>query len=225
VESQNAAVSWGPITAGNLQAEYRVLAWSGAGLDTYAVPQPNGVNRTFITGLPDELPEDITPPVPILFRRQVAGDNTSVAGNSSFVPQIVVMAGGTNDFHGDPPPQDQWISDNLNFMSEITDEYGENMQIILQVFPVEVQVQGVLTLNQTTQYLQYMSSLFTAAQQEGQFNVHFFQLSGEDMLLENWCVAHPSAAADMNIAEQLTTYINRLLPNYARSTFPSAVRV
>lgn len=108
---------------------------------------------------------------------------------------------------------------------QITDEYGENMQIILQVFPLEVQVQGVLTVNQTTQYLQYMSSLYTAAQQEGQFNVHFLQLNGVDMPLDNWCVAHPSSAADRNIAQQLLTYINRLLPNYATSTFPRAVRV
>lgn len=99
------------------------------------------------------------------------------------------------------------------------------MQIILQVFPLEVQVQGVLTVNQTTQYLQYMSTLYTAAQQEGQNNVHFFQLTGRSMPLDGWCVAHPSAAADRNIAQQLTTYINRLLPNFARSTFPQSVQV
>ena len=33
--------------------------------------------------------------------------------------QIVVLAGGTNDFHAAPPPQDQWTSDNLNFISEV----------------------------------------------------------------------------------------------------------
>ena len=65
----------------------QVLAWSGVGLDTYAVTQPNG-SRTFVTGAPDELPESISPPLPILFRRQVATDNTSMALNSSFVPQV-----------------------------------------------------------------------------------------------------------------------------------------
>lgn len=30
------------------------------------------------------------------------------------------MAGGTNDFHGEAPPLEQWISDNLNFMSEVS---------------------------------------------------------------------------------------------------------
>lgn len=39
--------------------------------------------------------------------------------NSDVLLQIVVMAGGTNDFHGDLPPLEQWVSDNLNFMSEV----------------------------------------------------------------------------------------------------------
>ena len=34
--------------------------------------------------------------------------------------QIVVLAGGTNDFHGAAPPLQQWISDNLDFMSEVS---------------------------------------------------------------------------------------------------------
>ena len=33
--------------------------------------------------------------------------------------QIVVLAGGTNDFHAAPPVQEQWTSDNLIFMSEV----------------------------------------------------------------------------------------------------------
>ena len=108
---------------------------------------------------------------------------------------------------------------------QITAEFGHQMQIILQVFPLEVQIQGVLTANQTTSYLQYMSSLYTAAQQEGMGNVHFLQLTGANLPLDGWCNSHPSAAADVNIAEQLTTYIMRLLPNYATSTFPLAVQV
>ena len=65
----------------------QVLAWSGVGLDTYAVTQPNG-SRAIVTGSPDELPESIAPPVPILFRRQVATDNTSMVLNTTFVPQV-----------------------------------------------------------------------------------------------------------------------------------------
>ena len=69
----------------------QVIAWSGAGLDTYSGFLANG-SRAYMTGLPDELPETITPPVPILFGRQVAADNTSMTpvGNSTWTPQVKV---------------------------------------------------------------------------------------------------------------------------------------
>ena len=38
LDSENAAISWGPLTAANFSADYQVLAWSGAGLTTYAMP-------------------------------------------------------------------------------------------------------------------------------------------------------------------------------------------
>ena len=35
LDSENAAISWGPLTAAHFGADYQVLAWSGAGLNTY----------------------------------------------------------------------------------------------------------------------------------------------------------------------------------------------
>ena len=37
LDSENAAISWGPLTAANFSADYQILAWSGAGLTTYAM--------------------------------------------------------------------------------------------------------------------------------------------------------------------------------------------
>ena len=108
---------------------------------------------------------------------------------------------------------------------QLTEEFGDQMQIILQVFPAQQQNVGVLTPNQTVTYLQYMTSLYAAGLQEGMINLHLFQINGTSLPLDNWCVAHPSAAADANIAAQLTAYINRLLPSYATSTYPMAVQV
>lgn len=65
----------------------QVIAGSGAGLDTYDLTLPNGT-VTVITGVPDELPPGVNPPVPILFGRQVAADNTSIALNSTWIPQV-----------------------------------------------------------------------------------------------------------------------------------------
>lgn len=98
-------------------------------------------------------------------------------------------------------------------------------EIILQVFPWEVQFEGVLTFNQTTVYLQYMAALFTEVQAEGLDNVHFLQLNALTMDLSDWCASHPSAAADQNISEQLIAFIDAILPNWATATYPLAVQV
>ena len=34
--------------------------------------------------------------------------------------QVVVMAGGTNDFHATPPPLEEWTSDIINFMNTVS---------------------------------------------------------------------------------------------------------
>lgn len=70
-----------------------------------------------------------------------------------------------------------------------------------------------------------MTSLYSTTQMMGMTNVHLLQLNGIDMPLEDWCVAHPSAAADANIAAQLTTYIEAILPQWATSTYPLSVNV
>ena len=107
---------------------------------------------------------------------------------------------------------------------QINEEY-DTPEIIIQVLPLEVQIQGVLTYNQTTTYLQYMSSLYTAAQAEGMTNVHLLQLNGVNLPTDGWCVAHPSAAADANIAAQLSAYIEAVLPEWTSSNYPRSVTV
>lgn len=117
------------------------------------------------------------------------------------------------------------IAEDIRLLLQLTEDFGDQMQIILQIFPQELQSQGELTPEQTSTYLQYMTSLYTAAQLEGMNNVHLLQLSGANLPTANWCVRHPSAAADANIAAQLTAYISRLLPNYANSMYPRAVQL
>ena len=86
LDSQNAALSWGPLTAANFSADYQVLAWSGAGLVTYAHSEE-------LVGQHPELPfsvaQSIYPTAIDLFKRQIAADNTSAVSNySSWIPQV-----------------------------------------------------------------------------------------------------------------------------------------
>ena len=59
LDSQNAAISWGPLTAANLVADYQVIAWSGAGFDEF--PAVLGVillpNATDVPDMPDQIAE------------------------------------------------------------------------------------------------------------------------------------------------------------------------
>ena len=105
---------------------------------------------------------------------------------------------------------------------QINEEY-DTPEIIIQVFPLEVNFEGVLTPNATTNYLQYMAAVYTATQMEGMTNVHFLQLNAVGMDLNGWCSNHPSAAADMTIAAQLTAYIEAVLPAWTTGTYPLAV--
>ena len=84
LDSQNSAVAWGPLTAANFSADYEVIAWSGAGVDTYSVPESNvDANLSAWIG------ENQYPLDGDLFMRQVAADNSSMVSNfSSWVPQV-----------------------------------------------------------------------------------------------------------------------------------------
>ena len=90
LESQNAAISWGPLTAAHFEADFQVIAWSGAGFVTYArskelvAAQPN----VSFSAAKDTYPTDVD-----LFSRQVAADSSSVVSNySSWVPQVTAHA-------------------------------------------------------------------------------------------------------------------------------------
>jgi len=50
--------------------------------------------------------------------------------------------------------------------------------------------------------------------------VQLLQLNGINFPTDNWCDGHPSVDAHINIANQLTTYLQAILPRWANSTYP-----
>ena len=108
---------------------------------------------------------------------------------------------------------------------QINEEF-DTPEIIIQVYPVEAQVGIILlTIEETAQYIQYMSDLFTAVQQEGLTNVHFLQINAVDMPLDGWCQEHPSAAAHQVIAAQLSSFIEGVIPEWSTMTYPLSANV
>lgn len=105
---------------------------------------------------------------------------------------------------------------------QIDQEFG-SPQIIILVFPEEVLTEGVLESGQAATYLQYFSSLYAQVQADGMTNVHQLQLSANGLPLDGWCAAHPSAAADADIAAQLSAFIEQEIPEWPQSTYPLIV--
>jgi hypothetical protein len=103
---------------------------------------------------------------------------------------------------------------------QVSDEYN-SPEIILLTYPLESMWDGSLTPNQTTYYLQYMSSLYAQTQMQGMSNVYLLQLNGIDFPVNDWCAGHPNVAAHQNIANQLTDYIQAVLPDWADSMYSS----
>lgn len=80
VETEDATLSWGPLTAANFTADYQIIAWSGAALARDSVDHPE---------LPREVAQELTPSDIELFGRQVAANRSWLVGNySAWVPQV-----------------------------------------------------------------------------------------------------------------------------------------
>ncbi len=101
---------------------------------------------------------------------------------------------------------------------QVTDVYDEP-SIILLAYPLE---SNILPGNQTAYYLQYMTSLYVEALEQGMDNVYLLQFNGIDFPTDNWCVGHPSVAAHANMANQLIQYIENVMPDWTNCLFPQS---
>ncbi|GAB4816607.1 hypothetical protein N2152v2_003653 [Parachlorella kessleri] len=226
IQVENALVGFGPTVARHYNADYQLIAWSGAGVEVYPL-------LTAGSRFPTAYEEGASPLDPALFYRQDALDPTTNYTTQSFVPQIIVLAGGTNDFHNvtitadnhvvagavGTPPVAEYVDRYLDFVQQIRALYPQ-AAIINLVWPLEVQMVGVLTPAQTTIYLQYMAAAYSRLQMAGIRDLYMLQLTGEEYENTNWCVAHPNAATDAIVAGQLMQFIDAVLPSFGGTTGP-----
>lgn len=90
MNSQDATLAWGPLTAQGFDADYQLLAWSGVGAVTYdSALVAVEASPEYADLLPDWVEEAQLPLTSHLFTRQVAGDNTSAIQDFTiWVPQV-----------------------------------------------------------------------------------------------------------------------------------------
>jgi lysophospholipase L1-like esterase len=85
--------AFGPLVAKRLDADYRVNAYSGA-----------GIVRNYNGGVPEQN-------LPILYKRAIPGEADSIANDAGWHPQLIVIKLGTNDFSTPLNPGERWKSD------------------------------------------------------------------------------------------------------------------
>jgi len=85
------SLAFGPVLAGRLDADYRIVAFSG-----------RGVVRNYAGGAAGE-------PLPVLYDRLIPGDaEPLIAADDGWKPQLIVIGLGTNDFSTPVKPGEAW---------------------------------------------------------------------------------------------------------------------
>ncbi|KAL4428319.1 hypothetical protein ABPG75_002408 [Micractinium tetrahymenae] len=153
---------------------------------------------------------------------------------SAFVPEVVIMVAGVNDFieatfdsafqvtstaEARLPPQQQWLAEYVALIRQIRQAYPQ-AAITSMAWPLEIS----LTLHDDWQMAMLYSTWMVAAASHvdaaGIPNHHFLQL---DSLTpgaaspSNYCKSHPNAAAHTQIAAQLSKFIQGVVPSFAAS--------
>jgi lysophospholipase L1-like esterase len=89
--TQNILESYATLVAKSVSANLQTIAWSGKGaVRNYGDPNPTS-----------------TEPMPIFYNRTLATDPTTYWTPSNFIPDVVIIALGANDYSTQPQPSDE----------------------------------------------------------------------------------------------------------------------
>ena len=186
---ENADLAFGPVAARMLGAEWHVTAYSGKGIcRNYGAPKADS---------PD--------PYGILFDRTVQGDANLKWDFTAWVPDVVVINLGVNDYSTQPAP------DPKVFISRYVELLGRVRAAYPKAWIVAFDATG------WPDYLQYVQAAVAEFKKRG---------DGKTLSLEfppyppseHACDYHPSVAADRQIAENLVPQISKL---WAEDTTPA----
>jgi len=175
--------SFGAAAARELGADYRIVAASGKGLTrTY--------NSPFYSALR---------PFGLYYGRAVKNDSLSKWDFGSWVPDVVVMSFGVNDFSTRPhPPKGIFLAKYRVFIQDI---YLRNPKA------------QVVCVNSSKEPLRtYVAELVEELRSEGNTQIHFYSYAQVPKRLCG-CDWHPNAEAQANIGREVAEVIRPLLPS------------
>lgn len=177
--TQNVLDSYAFLVAQNVNAFAHTLAWSGKGV----VRNYGDVNPTSVD------------PMPIYYNRTFASssDPSNYWNPSNYIPDIVIISLGANDYSTQPNPSDYDFQNGLtNFISVIRNDY-QNIQILLLCEPGS-------NGNQC-------SNIQKVSENTGVFYVKV----PDDVVVSFGCDYHPSIQAQINMANVVTPVVQDIL--------------
>ncbi|CAL8464169.1 g3704 [Coccomyxa elongata] len=242
---ENAYLTYASLAALQLDSDYQLIAWSGAGVEVQTqfdmlrtLMVPSAANNGALGSLATSMgsfgsPEGsnaaqgaseaarVFPTDPQLFQRAVAGDPASAYNFSLWAPQVVVFAGGVNDFAAELPDKTTWVTDIYN-----------DTEVVLLALPFVGQLSGLpgaLNAGQgaagesSGAYQAYMARLYTELQLRGVPRAHFLALNADGLDASTWCQFHPNLKAHQVMGEQLVAFMRAALPDFVNGSFPTTV--
>ena len=177
-ETENVMNSYAGIVSDRLNAEYHMIGWSGKGV----VRNYGDVNRTSVD------------PLPYYYNRTIAEYSSVVWDPARFIPDVVYIMLGTNDYSTSPVPYDsQFINGLVALINQVKQEY-----------PLAIHVAACSPL-----YRSHQAANIQQAAVETGINYLFVNFSVYDG--GKGCDNHPSQQTQINIADVVTPYLEGLL--------------
>lgn len=192
-ETENSYLSYASITARNLNAEWFLLSYSGKGV--YLNSDSSTTNT---------LPE--------IYDRICPLDSSALWNFSSWIPDVVVVNLGTNDFgtNGGVPDSLPFIQVYETFIQRIHAHYPATAIFCLwgpmKGYPVIDPVSGGI-FSSTDILKQYVQKAVDNIQKHSVISIYTFQLSYIDSSIGYGAEGHPSVYQHRRNAEELTTFI------------------
>lgn len=183
-ETENNYMAYGAITARNLDAQYMAIAFSGRGLY-------QNFDKTRDNTLPD------------MYDRVIASDHKLKWNFNSWVPDIVVINLGTNDFAHTNPDSTIWVNKYLEFLKRVRVNYPE-ATIICCEGPMmsDYWPEGNKALTTITEYL---NVVVNTSRMNGDKKTHVFFFPTQT---KNYgCDWHPGIETHRQMANDLTEFI------------------
>ncbi|URZ01903.1 SGNH/GDSL hydrolase family protein [Clostridium felsineum] len=179
-KNENAYLAYGAVTARLIGADSETVCWSGKGL-----VRNYGGNTTDL--------------MPDLYDRILPYNTTLLWDSSKWIPQVVVINLGTNDFSIGAPDKTVFTSAYLKFISKIRGQYPK-ADIYCAVGPM-------LNGDNLTQARDYVKSTVDSEEALGDKKVHFIEFPMQDPANgygEDW---HPTVKTHEIMANQLANQI------------------